>query len=209
MRLDPPRPAFPHLDRRSLLVSALAAAGLGSLAGCATPDPTPVYPDLTFVNRTPVRLDVAELQVVDEVVPPLTAPNVEHLAPVAPAAAMERWARDVLSAAGTAGRGVMAIRQGSIVEEQLKTTTGLTGALTTDQSERYIVAMVGQLDLFDGANRRIGTARSEAQRSKTIAENASLNDRERLWYDLVEATSRDFASSMEGAIRRELAQYVI
>jgi len=103
----------------------------------------------------------------------------------------------------------MAIRQGSIVEEQLKTTTGLTGALTTDQSERYIVAMVGQLDLFDGANRRIGTARSEAQRSKTIAENASLNDRERLWYDLVEATSRDFASSMEGAIRRELAQYVI
>lgn len=198
-----------RLDRRTLMLSALAAAGAGSLAACTTPDPTPVYPDLTFVNRQPIRLNVAELQIIDEVVPPLQAPNVEHLAPVTPAAAMERWARDVLQSAGSSGRGVMAIRQGSIVEEKLKTTTGLTGAFTTDQSERYIVAMAGQLDLFDGAGQRLGQAIAEAERSRTIAEDASLNDRERLWYDLVEATSRDFATAMERAIRRELGAYLV
>jgi hypothetical protein len=198
-----------RLDRRTLMLSALAAAGAGPLAACTTPDPTPIYPDLTFVGRTPVRLNVAELQVIDEVVPPLAPPNVEHLAPVAPAAAMERWARDVLKPVGASGKAIMAIRQGNIVEERLKTKTGLTGAFTTDQSERYIVAMVGQLDLFDGAGQRLGQARAEAERSRTIAEDASLNDREKLWYALVEATARDFASSMEGAIRRELAAHVV
>lgn len=198
-----------RLDRRTLMLTALAAAGVAPLAACTTPDPTPVYPDLTFVNRQPVRLDVAEIRIVDEVVPPLTAPNVEHLAPVTPAAAMERWARDVLQAAGGSGRAVMAIRQGNIVEERLKTTGGLTGAFTTDQSERYTVSMAGQLDLFDGAGQRSGQALAESQRSRTIAENASLNDRERLWYDLVEATARDFAAAMEQAIRRELATYVV
>lgn len=198
-----------RLDRRTLMLSALAAAGVGPLAACATPDPTPVYPDLTFVNRTPIRLNVAELRIIDEVVPPLAPPNVEHLAPVTPAAAMERWARDVLQAGGSSGRAIMAIRQGSIVEERLKTTTGLTGAFTTDQSERYLVVMAGQLDLFDGAGQRIGLARAEAERTRTIAEDASLNDREKLWYELVEATSRDFASAMEGAIRREVAAHVL
>lgn len=197
-----------RLDRRTLMLSALAA-GVGSLAACTTPNPTPVYPDLTFLNRQPIRLNVGTLQIIDEVVPPLTAPNVEHLAPVMPAAAMERWARDVLQAGGTSGRAVMAIRQGSIIEEKLKTKTGLTGAFTTDQSERYITAMAGQLDLFDGAGQRLGQAIAEAERSRTIAENASLNDRERLWYDLVEATARDFATAMERAIRRELAAYIV
>lgn len=197
-----------RLDRRTLMFSALAAAGIGSLAACTTRNPTPVYPDLTFVNRQPIRLNIGTLQIVDEVVPPMTAPNVEHLAPVAPAAAMERWARDVLQATGTSGRAMMAIRQGSIVEEKLKTTTGLTGAFTTDQSERYRVSMSGQLDLFDGAGIRLGQALAEAERSKTIAEDASLNDRERLWYDLVEATANDFATAMERAIKRELAAYV-
>ena len=197
-----------RLDRRTLMLTALAAAGVGSLTACTTPSPTPVYPDLTFMNRQPIRLNVGTLQVVDEVVPPMKSPNVEHLAPVSPAAAMERWARDVLQAAGSSGRAVMAIRQGSIIEENLKTTGGIKGAFTTDQAERYTVSMAGKLDLFDGAGIRLGEATAEAQRSKTIAENASLNDRERLWYNLVEATSRDFANSMEDAIRRELRAFL-
>ena len=198
-----------RLDRRTLMLSALAAAGVGSLAACTTPNPTPIYPDLTFVNRQPIRLNVGSLQIIDEVSPPMKAPNVEHLAPVTPAAAMERWANDVLQAAGTSGRAVMAVRQGKIVEEKLKTTGGIKGAFTTDQSERYVVSMAGQLDLFDGAGVRLGQALAEAERSKTIAEDASLNDRERLWYDLVEATARDFATSMEQAIKRELGAYVV
>lgn len=197
-----------RLDRRTLMLSALAAAGVGSLAACTTQNPTPVYPDLTFVNRPPIRLNIGSIQIVDEVVPPMRAPNVEHLAPVTPAAAMERWARDVLQATGASGRAVMAIRQGSLVEEKLKTTSGLKGAFTTDQSERYRVYMSGQLDLFDGMGIRLGQALAEAERSKTIAENASLNDRERLWYDLVEATAKDFATAMERSIKRELSAYV-
>ncbi len=196
------------LDRRSFMTTALAATGLVGLSACTTPNPAPIYPDLTFQGRPPLRLNVADLQIINEVVPPLAAPNVEHLAPVAPAAAVERWAADVLQPAGATGRGILAIRQGSIIEEKLAPTGGVKGFFTIDQSERYTATIVAQLDLFDGANRRVGEARAEATHFVTIAEDASLTEREALWYGLVEKAAQDFAVTMEETIRQELAPHL-
>lgn len=192
------------VDRRALILAG--AAGL--LAGCATPDPTLNFPPLSFADRAPIGLRVGELRIVDEVVPPLAAPNVEHLAPVAPAAAAERWARDVLSAVGGEGSAVLAIREGAIVETALEKTGGLKGLVIIDQAERYDARIAARLDILDGANRRRGEARAEAARFMTVAEDASPNDRQQLWYTLVRDTANDFANAMEAAIRRELAPFV-
>lgn len=193
------------IPRRSFLV--LATAGLA--AGCARADPTVRFADLTFTGRAPIALDAARLEIVDEYRMPLADPHVEHRAPLAPAAATERWARDVLRATGPAGRAVFRITRGSLVENRLKTTTGLKGWFTVDQAERYDAAIEGRLDLFGADGRMLGTAEAQATRYRTIAEDASLNDRQRLWYSLVESTANDFASSMEAAIRGKLAPYVL
>ncbi|NQW09141.1 MAG: hypothetical protein HQ481_04570 [Alphaproteobacteria bacterium] len=192
------------VDRRTLILAG--AAGL--LAGCATPDPGLNFPLLSFADRRPIGLRVGQFQIVDEVRPPLAAPNVEHLAPVAPAAAAERWARDVLLARGGEGRAILAIREGSIVETALKKTGGLKGLVTIDQAERYDARIAARLDILDGANRRVGEARAEATRFVTIAEDASPNDRQKLWYALVRDTAADFANAMEASILRELSPYV-
>ncbi len=193
------------MHRRLFL--SMAAAGLA--AGCAQPDPTVRFADLTFAGHQPIRLDVASLEVVDEYRMPLADPNVEHRAPLAPSAAAERWARDVLRAAGRNGRAVMRITQGSLTESRLKTTGGVQGWFKVDQSERYDAAIAGRLDLYGADGRALGNARAEATRFQTIAEDATLNDRQRLWYALVEATANDFAASMEKAIREKLTPYVL
>ncbi|GHD59217.1 hypothetical protein GCM10017083_43070 [Thalassobaculum fulvum] len=195
----------PPMNRRLFL--SMAAAGLA--AGCAQPDPTVRFADLTFTGRQPIRLDVAGLEVVDEYRMPLADPNVEHRAPLAPSAAAERWARDVLRPAGRGGRAVVRITQGSLTENRLKTTGGVKGWFTVDQAERYDATIAARLDLYGADGRALGNARAEASRFQTIAEDATLNDRQRLWYALVEATVNDFAASMERAIREKLTPYVL
>ncbi|MEQ9333121.1 hypothetical protein [Thalassobaculum sp.] len=192
------------IRRRTFLT--LATAGLA--AGCARPDPTVRFADLTFAGRSPITLDAARIEIVDEYRMPLADPNVEHRAPLAPAAATERWARDVLRTSGAGGRAVFRITKGSLVENRLKTTGGLKGWFTVDQAERYDAAIEGRLDLYGADGRLLGNAEAQATRYQTIAEDASLNDRQRLWYNLVEATATDFAASMEAAIRGKLAPYV-
>lgn len=192
------------IDRRVFL--SLAAAGVA--AGCTRPDPTVRFADLTFAGRTPIVLDVVGLDVVDEYRMPLADPNVEHRAPLAPGAAAERWARDVLKTSGSGGRAVFRITEGSLVERRLQTTDGVSGWFTVDQAERYDAAIKGRLDLYGADGRPLGNAQAQASRHQTIAEDASLNDRQRLWYTLVEATANDFAGAMEQAIRSQLAPYV-
>lgn len=201
----PARTAFRPIPRRLFL--SMAAAGLA--AGCARPDPTLRFADLTFTGRAPIRLDAATVEVVDAYRMPLADPNVEHRAPLAPSGAAERWARDVLQAAGRQGRAVFTVDTGSLVESRLQTTGGVTGWFTVDQAERYDATIAGRLELFGGDGRRLGSAQAEASRYQTIAENASLNDRQRLWYSLVEATAKDFAGAIERAIRERLSPYVL
>lgn len=202
---SPATPRRLHGSPSRRLFLAMAAAGLA--AGCATQDPTVRFADLTFAGRQPIVLDAGRIEIVDEYRMPLADPNVEHRAPLAPGAAAERWARDVLKPSGTGGRAVFRITRGSLVAADLKTTGGMKGWFTVDQAERYDAAIEGRLDLYGPDGRLLGNASAQATRYQTIAENASLNDRQRLWYNLVEATAKDFAGAMEQAIRRELRVY--
>lgn len=196
--------SFAKLDRRGFLV----LAGAGLLVGCETPNPTQTFPQLSFAGQPKILLNVASVEVVDEYRMPLADPNVEHRAPLSPSGAMELWARDVLQPVGNQGRAVLRITNGSVIETPLKGTTGLKGVFTTDQAERYDAAAVATLEVFDANGVPVGSAEGKATRYQTVAEGISLNDRERIWYRLVEDTVLDFSRTMEVAIRRYLVNYV-
>ncbi|MCH8213764.1 MAG: hypothetical protein IIC54_06800, partial [Proteobacteria bacterium] len=46
-------------------------------------------------------------------------------------------------------------------------------------------------------------------RSRTLREDASINDRERMWFDLIEALMRDFNAELEKNIRQYLGGYLM
>lgn len=194
------------MNRRTVLAGSLS--GL-ILAGCTTPSPAPKYPELTFTHLPPIRLDAAELVVVDGFKPTFAAPHVEHLMPVPPAAAMRRWARDRILPVGIGGRIVFTITDGAVVETPLAPTPGVRGVVTKDQSERYDAALQVRMTVDGGDNRRRGEVSAEAMRSRTVLEGLSLNEREKIWFQMTEDLVADMNGELETAIRAFLQPFLV
>ena len=179
------------------------------LTACETPAPAQKFPDLTYAHLGPMTLNVATLEVVSDYRATLKKPNVEHLFPVKPDHALERWAQDRLKAAGKRGAARFVIARASVTETPLKTKTGITGAFTTDQAERYDAVIEATLEIFGSGGIRKGFAHARVVRSRTVAEGISLNVREKTWFDLTEALMRDFNTEMEKNIRRHLGGHLL
>lgn len=185
------------------LAAALLLAALG-LAACATPPERNRFADITFEHLPDMELAVADIEVVDAYRPPLEEPYVEHLFPVKPAAAAERWARDRLVATGAAGTAVYTVEVGSVTEEELETSGGLAGLFTSEPAQRYEARVRVRMEI-----RGTGDEMSvEVRRTASVPEGASLNERERVWYELVDKLMSDLNGQLEKTIRKTFARYL-
>jgi hypothetical protein len=188
---------------------AVAALGACMLAACATPAPKPTYPELTWTHLAPFKLNVAEVEVVSEYEPPFKDPNVEHLFPLPPEQAARRWARDRIVAAGTEGRARVVIKRASVVEVPLELTEGVRGYFTTEQAQRYDAVVEVAIEVRGPRGYRDGFATAQAERSRTVPEDVTLNERERIWFDITEALMKDFDAEMDRNIRRHLQRFLM
>ncbi len=172
------------------------------------PDPVR-FPDLTYAHLGAIRLTVARIEIVDAYRPPLAEPHVEHRMPVAPAATLRRWAEDRLVAAGAPGgaRARFVIEDARVTETELPRTQGLRGVFTTDQGQRYDLRLAASIEVREGAA-VAGRAAAVTTQSRTIAENATLDERERLWFAMVEQATRDLTAELERRMRENLARYI-
>ena len=181
-----------------------ASLGLAMLAACETAPLPSGFPQLSYAHLQPIELNVAEVKIISEYRSTGVAPNVEHLFPVKPRDAAERWSRERLKPAGQSGIARVTIRRASVVEVPLARSSGLRGVLTTDQAERYDGVIEIAIAILDGTGRQVGAVVSRAQRSKSVPEDISLYDREKIWFDMVEAMMNDINVSLETQIKRHL-----
>ena len=181
-----------------------AAVGL-LLAACQTPGDA-LLPEITFQHLPPIRIDVARIEVVEGVREPTSPPHVGHTFPTPPRAALRTWARDRLLAAGPSGTVRFVILDADVTETGLKLKKGLTGAFTDEQSHRYDAKVAARVEVTGVPDLRMAEARAAAERSQTIAESATVNERERLWFDMVDDLMGDFNTVMEGNIRKHLGR---
>jgi hypothetical protein len=199
------------IARRNLFrlhLAALAAAGgaLLALAGCETPAPGNRFPELGYSHLPQLSLAVGRIDIVQEYRPPSQPPNVEHMFPVRPAAAAERWARDRLKAAGGPGELRVVIVRAAVVEVPLKQSGGIRGAFTNEQAERYDGEMEMRLELT--APEASGTVSARAERRRTVPEDISLADREKVWFQLTEAMMNDLNESLERQVKKNFANWL-
>jgi hypothetical protein len=178
-----------------------------ALTACDTTVKGPNFPPISFADKPQIALDVGRVDVVRAYVPPGAPPNVEHLFPVDPLLSVERWARERLRPVGAGGVAKVVIKQASVVEVPLQRTTGVRGALTTDQTERYDGVMEVEVEVTHSDGRR-GLVASRTTRSRTVPENVSLHERETVWYQMTEVMMREIDASLERQMREHLGAFI-
>lgn len=197
---------LPRFARKATLAAVLlaAAAGLGS---CSTPPP-PQFPELTFTHLPQITLGVSKIEIVDNYTPPNDPKHVEDRMPVSPEQALKNWARDRLRANGVSGVAKFIITNAAVVETDLARSKGLKGVFTTEQAERYNASVNVEVKLEGVPRVNRAYAQAAVERSQTVAEDASINVREEVWFALTEQVMKDFDPQMTASIRQHLADFI-
>ena len=110
---------------------------------------------------------------------------------------------------GRRGSARFVILDAAVTETPLKLDKSFTGAFTKQQSRRYDATVEVSLEILDDKGFRKGFANARVMRSRTLREDASINDRERMWFDLTEALMNDLNAELEKNIRQYLSGYLM
>ena len=69
--------------------------------------------------------------------------------------------------------------------------------------------LAAKVELRDAAGGRSGVVSAEATRSRTVSENLSLNERDKVWFEITEAMINDLNGELETAINQFLQPFVV
>lgn len=175
------------------------------VVGCnAPPPPEPVIPELTYSHLTPFRMAVTAREIIDAYRPPLQSPNVDHMAPLKPAAALTRWAEDRLVAGGGDGLLRVTIIEGAITEKPAEVNSDLESSFTTEIVADVTATVAMRLEIVDINGNILGTAEANARRTRSLPEGLNLMQRDVFLFELVEAVMKDF----DGAMTARINQYM-
>jgi hypothetical protein len=175
-----PRP----LTRRVALMLPLLVA-----ACAAQPPPAHQYAPLDFGYLTPMRLNVASIEVEQNFVPSGLPPDVTQYDPINPLAVLKLMAEQRLQAVGATGRAVFIINDASVIG-QGNTITG-TFAVT--------------LAVYDSAGERVGYAQATATRQMT----GFGEDLRGALYSLTTSLMQQMNVEFEYQVRRSLANWLV
>ncbi len=195
------------LSRRTLLLAAMVA-----LSACQNAPIRPAPPPVGFTSFGPIVVNAAKIDFIDASRPAGGGVHAEQRAATPPVEAMRRWTSERLQPVGRAGVVRVTVRDASIIETPLqKTTSGLRGYFTNDQALRYEgrleVEVSGEAPTADGGSFR-GSTKATATHSSTVAENASLQDREATISALSRSLAEEINARLDAGIRKNLATMV-
>ncbi len=80
--------------------------------------------------------------------------------------------------------------------------------MTIDQSERYTAHIEVEIQILE-VNRQAASLQAEATRSITVAEDISVSEREKVWFQLTEKTMQDLDAELEKTINQVFAGYLL
>jgi hypothetical protein len=193
----------------------VALAALALLVACADGGPPPpAAPPRPFdyTHLTPLRLDVARVEIVEAWQPPRTQPNVDHRMAIEPRAALLQMARDRVQSWGREGSATVTIADAAMTEERLARAGGLTSLFAAQPSERYTLNLAVVLEVRNAGGGTNGRAEARITRTRTVNDDVTLAERERIWAEMLR-TAMDDAQGMnvefEFQVRRALRSVLV
>jgi hypothetical protein len=197
-------------SRRDFLMLAGAAVPAIALAGCANAPTPPRLPPISYASHGRFTLEAERLEIVQEYQAPLAPPNVEHLFAQRPDDTLKRWANERLAVTGRGERFArFVILDARVTETQLPRETGVRATFTNEQAQRYDGRIEVGVELRQlRGNFRDGYATAAATRTRSVAENITLNDREHVWYEMVEQMMNDINAELDRQIRQNMQRFL-
>ncbi len=119
-----------------------------------------------------------------------------------------RWATDRLRAVGESGLARVIVREAGVVEVALEKSTGLKGVFTAEQTERYVARLVVDIEIRSERGYKDAFVSAEATRSRTVPENITINQREKVFFDLTAALMNDINAELEALIAQHFGDYL-
>ena len=172
------------------------------LAACraGTPDYTPQT--FQFNTQPPIRLNVADIRVVNSSI--ASSGQVEQEFPTPPAKAIVQWVEARLARQGVNGILEITIEDASVREVRLPKTESFTGLFTAEPDRRFDASLRVTFRLYTDSS---GLSNAEAQvnitRSQELTEDASIAQRQQLF----DSITRDLMTQFEAQANSQLRQY--
>lgn len=194
---------FAAMRRFGVLVLTVA------LIGCSTTVSRPVIPTLSYSHLPPLEMSVARVELVEDYRSPLQEPNVEHTFPTPPALAFKRWVNDRIRPVGQNDTLRITVEDASARRQPLPRTEGIEALFTTDQIERIDATVDVLLEIIDNGGNVTSSVTAKAQRTRTIPEGLTLNERDQIYQEITEALINDLNATLEQNIRQYMARYMV
>lgn len=194
----------------ALIAVAAAVSGWAAQSG-ATPAPAQPFAagpaPAVVAERQPIRLDVAEIQVIGAYAPPREAPHVEHLFPTPPQMAAVRWGEAQIKAVGRSNRATLIVNEASVVEVRLPTSGGISSLFKKELTERYDGVIAVELQIRDDFDNLGGRASARVTRSQSVLEDTSEEERKAIWSQMTEAMIADLERELRKRINSNLTRF--
>ena len=192
------------------LTLACLVPATGARAGSAELDSETQFRGLAqfVVPSQPIRLGVAEVQVIVVYAPPRRSPNVDHLFPTPPRLAAARWGESRLLAAGQSNKATVMIRDAAVVEVKLPKKGGLAGLFSRQPAARYDGRISVELVIRDDYDKFEGRATARVTRSQTVLEDITDKKRRAVWTKMTKAMIADLERELRKQIQAHLTRYV-
>ena len=162
---------------------------------------------MTFAHLAPIPLNVGERQIVE--MP--SSGGVVGLGtpvPVTPREAITRWAERRFRPVGYIGLVEIVMFQASIADIPLARSDGLDAVFRVEQSEEYQVKLDVQVAVSGLPNASPGVVRAQVERSRTVAEDVTLQQRDDVAFALVEDAMAALDAELTAQISASFGPYL-
>ncbi len=183
-----------------------------SLFACESKISTPQYAMISFAHISPIYFNVAEIIIRNDYQKITKATdNIDEQLPIDLSQIANSWAESRLIANGDNGQLIFIIKNASIVEKNLKKTTGLTGILTIDQAQQYNAHISIEIiaKKSNASHSKQAKTAIEVKHSQSVNEKITLNQRSQIWYQMVEKIGIDMDKILDKNIKIYLKDFII
>ncbi|MFA6280292.1 MAG: hypothetical protein WC612_05830 [Bdellovibrionales bacterium] len=193
------------MKNRVLLLSILAF-----LAACSTPPPRPDPIRLDYAQLGKIMLDAQDIRIIDRSQnTPQWPPYVGHLFQPTLKDAVNRMAADRLQAAGTLGHATLIIKDASVTEQSLNTSSDFESLFTRQQAAKYIGRVEVSLEAQSPADASIGMASAHAIYSVSLPEEPTETEKYEAYRKLLTNLMADLNKELERGIKEHMSRFIL